>query len=170
MSNVKLNWELTDTKSLRAKSVFGQSYAVSGYAGVWSASRSEPVERLADGWSSVECRWAHSGVPSLEEAMALCQRDAEEQVKKIVDAGKPPSKFPNTLDASVWASRCTAWFGAFKVPDLADWFAAALQCGYLQGVGEADTKKYAPEDNLASKTWTKLEQLTNRLGKLEART
>lgn len=32
------------------------------------------------------------------------------------------------------------------------------------------TKKYAPEDNLASKTWTKLEQLTNRLGKLEART
>lgn len=32
------------------------------------------------------------------------------------------------------------------------------------------TKKYAPEDNLASKTWTKLEQLTNRLERLEART
>ncbi len=32
------------------------------------------------------------------------------------------------------------------------------------------TKKYAPEDNLASKTWVKLEQLTNRLEKLEART
>lgn len=29
------------------------------------------------------------------------------------------------------------------------------------------TKKYAPEDNFAGKTWTKLEQLTNRLDKLE---
>jgi hypothetical protein len=32
------------------------------------------------------------------------------------------------------------------------------------------TKKYAPESDFASKTWVKLEQLANRLSKLEART
>lgn len=43
------------------------------------------------------------------------------------------NKFPSTLEAPVWASRCTAWFGAFKVPDLTEWFQAALSHGFREG-------------------------------------
>lgn len=48
------------------------------------------------------------------------------------------SKFPSTMDAKVWASRCTAWFGSFKVPDLNDWFQAALARGYNEGRRKSD--------------------------------
>ena len=58
-----------------------------------------------------------------------------EQADKVL--GAEASKFPGTLAAEVWASRCTAWFGAFKVPDLAEWFQAALSHGFREGEAAA---------------------------------
>ena len=83
----------------------------------------------------------------LQELIEWCEEDAERPAKCPAQPIGPDapaaetarkmsgkaSKFPGTMDASVWASRCTAWFGAFKVPDLAEWFQAALSHGFREG-------------------------------------
>lgn len=302
---MKLNWEINNCRVLVAKVGEVTYHVAPDVISLWKPKKYSTVSE-----GKVEAEGAVYGM-SLTNAIAWCEKDAErpegcpaqppamDPVAPKTSDGVP--KFPNTLDASVWASRATAWFGAFKVPDLTEWFDAALARGYregredkqdlldcftphqlhnmasggksnqaaelleaeeagrrltlnqhraryrmnaaspstqvpeppsvedrlarleselsewakyygaelirVEGKGEikwkelsdridkqpdpgpfpADrlrdmarriaeleswlgTKKYAPEDNLASKTWTKLEQLTNRLERLEART
>lgn len=106
------------------------------------------VEQTAEGWlaqvqlfkkmplGTYTMRNRSPVSPSLQAALSWC--DLQLKIW-LAPPGSPKPfeeapKFPSTLDAAVWASRCTAWFGAFKVPDLAEWFQAALSHGYDEGV------------------------------------
>ena len=236
---MKLDWEINEFRVLKAKVGEVTYYVAPGVINLW-----RPSKRYTAFDGKVATVWPVEGGMSLTNAIAWCERDAECPAQPPAQDPETPkmsdkmSKFPSTMDAAVWASRCTAWFGAFRVPCLHDWFQAALSFAYVRGSEEtlekekqklaepanpvapldsfdardwakefmrcnnglsgpfvsshvgpfpADrlrdmarriaeleswlgTKKYAPEDNLASKTWTKLEQLTNRLERLEART
>ncbi len=85
MNEVKLNWKFDpDTKALRADGPGETLYRVldnidthlpDGYL----CERRDTHEPM----SYVD--WFHENVPSLEEAMALCQRDAEEQERRRID-------------------------------------------------------------------------------------
>lgn len=279
---MKLDWEINNCRVLVAKVGEVTYHVAPDVISLWKPKKYSTVSE-----GKVEADGAVYGM-SLSNAIAWCERDAECPAQPPAQDPETPkmsdkmSKFPSTMDAAVWASRCTAWFGAFRVPCLHDWFQAALSFAYVRGSEEtlekekqklaepanpvapldsfdardwakefmrgnnglsgpfqssrvsvdeetmvgwfanalmrgyderrsregeikqkelsdridkqpepgpfpADrlrdmarriaeleswlgTKEYAPEDNLASKTWTKLEQLTNRLERLEART
>lgn len=78
ISNVKLNWKFDkETKALRADGPGETWYSVSNYSPqFWRCSRMD----------SHRASWLNGAIPSLEEALALCQRDAEEQKKRKIDA------------------------------------------------------------------------------------
>ena len=172
---MKLNWKFDqETKALRAEAASGQSYSIYNVGETWSVSRSEPPKQEAKGWVSVSCRWANSGIPTLEEAMSLCRRDAEEQEKRR------ETKFPSTMDAAEWlvgfvdANRklvVKAGPGDIQ-PELAKWFRAALCFGYDKGlVDQAKNYANAKAQELGEKTkWSCDSGLVEeRLNELEKR-
>ena len=119
----------------------------SGYAAGTEGYRI--MEETVVGWFSNalmrgydEHRWKMER-ESKEAPKRPCDMDATEfaalardQFRLILDAGKPRPKFPVVGDGKEWASRCTAWFGSFKVPDLTEWFDAALQFGFHRGLND----------------------------------
>ena len=121
------------------------SYEVFPDGSGWGAGFREPAPRPGC-LVQFSCP-AASPFPSLQAALDWCEKDAKggtvnktetdckQEEKKM---GNNVSKFPSTMDAKVWASRCTAWFGSFKVPDLNDWFQAALARGYNEGRRKSD--------------------------------
>lgn len=112
-----------------------------------------------DGWRAtvrhiVDGRWTpgYTHAPaSLPECIKWCEEDYV-RVAWINNSGQAPKqpspKFPSNMAHEDWASRCTAWFGAFKVPDLSEWFEAALTRGYLSGVSDAESKQAEKEASM----------------------
>lgn len=82
---MKLNWKFdTDTKSLSADGPRETLYRVieDDMAPGYMCERRNSNKQMS------YADWWQSKVPSLEEAMALCQRDAEEQKKRKIDAAR----------------------------------------------------------------------------------
>lgn len=170
---MKLNWKIVN-ENLEAETDSGRVFRIAG--------------NLADGFATFS--WnksskeagsfvsaSNSGIPTLEEAMSLCRRDAEEQEKRR------ETKFPSTMDATEWlvgfvdANRklvVKAGPGAIQ-PALAKWFRAALSFGYDKGLldqaknyenaraqseHEAEGFKFPPNPD-AQVTWEKIAKFVN---------
>jgi len=135
---MKLDWEINEFRVLKAKVGEVTYYVAPGAVNLW-----EPSKRYTAFDGKVATVWPVEGGMSLTNAIAWCERDVERPEgcpaqppaadPVAPKTSGPVSKFPSTLDAAVWASRCTAWFGAFKVPDLTEWFDSALAHGFREG-------------------------------------
>lgn len=150
---MKLDWEINECRVLKAK-VGETTYFVSPGA----MSLCTPSKQYIGFDGKVATVWPVEGGMSLTNAIAWCERDVErpeecpaqpivpdapaaETARKM--SGKA-SKFPSTMDAKSWAARLkmrNTPESLYSVSQLTEWFAAALQRGYLQGVGEAEQKQ-----------------------------
>jgi len=167
---MKLNWKIVN-ENLEAETDSGRVFRIAG--------------NLADGFATFS--WnksskeagsfvsaSNSGIPTLEEAMSLCRRDAEEQEKRR------ETKFPSTMDATEWLvgfvdanRKLVAKAGPGDIPPaLAKWFRAALRFGYDKGlVDQAKNYANAKAQELGEKTkWSCDSRLVEeRLNELEKR-
>ena len=88
---------------------------------------------------------------------------AAEQVRLIVDAGKPPSKFPSTMDATVWGAALRRSMQDDGCSKVEGWFQAALSFAYVRGSEETLEKQklaarpnsVSPLDSFDSRDWAK---------------
>lgn len=167
---MKLDWEINECRVLKAKVGEVTYYVAPGVIDLW---RPHKQYTAFDGKAATV--WPVEGGMSLTNAIAWCERDVErpEGCPAQPPAADPEtpkmsdkmSKFPSTMDAAVWASRCTAWFGAFRVPCLHDWFQAALSFAYVRGSEETLEKEkqklaepanpVAPLDSFDARVWAK---------------
>ncbi len=179
---MKLDWEINEFRVLKAKVGETTYFVAPGVVGLWNPRK----QTIAfDGRAA----WLAASGMSLANAIAWCERDVERSEEcpappPSAQAPEPPSvedrlaRLEARQEAEDRAGLVAQLPGLYdKVGKLsleARPFPADRLRDMARRIAELEswlgTKKYAPEDNLASKTWTKLEQLTNRLGKLEART
>lgn len=183
---MKLDWEINEFRVLKAKVGEVTYYVAPGVIDLW---RPHKQYTAFDGKAATV--WPVEGGMSLTNAIAWCERDVE---RPEGCPAQPPAADPvapktagemsgktssplGSFDARVWAKefmRCNNGLSGPFVSSHVGPFPADRLRDMARRIAELEswlgTKKYAPEDNLASKTWTKLEQLTNRLERLEART
>jgi hypothetical protein len=180
---MKLDWEINEFRVLKAKVGEVTYYVAPGAVNLW-----KPSKRYTAFDGKVEAEGAVDGM-SLANAIAWCERDVERP--EGCPAPAPSTQAPEPSSVEDRLARLEARQEAedraglvAQLPGLYDKVGRlSLELCMLpvdrlrdmaRRIAELEswlgTKKYAPEDNLASKTWTKLEQLTNRLERLEART
>jgi len=172
---MKLDWEINEFRVLKAKVGEVTYYVTPGVTSLW-----KPSKRFIAFDGKVEAEGAVDGM-SLANAIAWCERDAERPEE--CPAPKPPSaQAPEPQSVEERLLRCEAECREQRSRmDACEHRTIGLYVpewkerlySITQRISELETwlgsKKYAPEDNLASKTWLKLVQLTNRLEKLEAK-
>lgn len=150
---MKLDWEINECRVLEAKVGETTYFVFPGAVSLWT-----PSKQYIGFDGKVATVWPVEGGMSLTNAIAWCERDVERPEgcpaqppamdpvapKTYGEMSSSASKFPSTMDAKSWAARLkmrNTPESLYSVSQLTEWFAAALQRGYLQGVGEAEQKQ-----------------------------